>query len=179
MEPSTCIVNYGTSAPAFSNSTLRALGCSIVCLCIAFAISKPLPANAADPTFESALYYDKNNKLLQIEDLSGVDLTQRLTQEISEFPIPRITESNHGVTPACPAAGYAQSMSLKATYAIYYGENDPDNPNEVSRPLKLEYLSGVGARTIHCLPVNVEQACTLPLHCAMGCVGCPSYCCIK
>jgi len=157
---------------------MRCVTFAIACLSIAIAVLFPRFA-VADPTFTTALYYDKNNKLLQIEDLSGVDLQDRLLQEISEFPIPRLTQKNHGSNPPCPGPDTAQKMSKKARYAIYYGEDDPNNPDEHARPLKLEYVIGVDDRDIACMPPNGDTACSWPLHCQQGCTACPGYCCIK
>lgn len=137
-------------------------------------------ANAQTPT--RAFYYNANAKLLQIEDLTNVDMSPRLTQDISDFRIPRmVTKNNNELSPSCPAAGTTQNMSNRASFAIYWGVHDVNDTTEALRPLNLEYLTGVKSldREIKCVPINEDAGCPQGTRCLTGCVSCTSYCCVR
>jgi hypothetical protein len=140
-----------------------------------------LPVHAQTPTTPTtAMYYDKNNNLLQIEDLTGVNMNERLVQDIGNFPIPRMTTSaNADLNPACTAENASQEVSRTAAYAIYYGVTFTADSSEFARPVGLEWLRDVSARSISCQQVKNTTPCSSGYRCLTGCAGCPSYCCVR
>jgi len=135
-------------------------------------------AQSSTPT--TAMYYDKNNNLLQIEDLTGINLDERLVQEIGNFPIPRMTiQTNSDLGSPCPAENATQIMSRNASHAIYYGVTFTSVSSEFARPLGLEWLQEVSGRSISCQQIKNTTPCASGYHCLTGCVGCPSWCCVR
>lgn len=157
----------------------RCVACSwsVILLLGASCVDAACPG---DPTLfctGSALYYDKQNQLLQIETLLGVKRSDRLLQDFGGVPIPHLTSG--GTKKQCSAEGSPQPLARAAAFAIYYLQ-DPSDPTDTLRvPMKIEYVSEVEDRTINCEQLPPVMACTFPKHCAMGCVGCASYCCIN
>lgn len=137
------------------------------------------PAAAYSQTPTCAFYYNQQNKLLQIENLTAVtNFSDRLLQDIGSFPIPRMTtKKNADLIVGCPAPLNPQSMSNAARYVIYYGANNPGDFTEKARPLKLEFVSDV-TRDLKCQQVFENSGCPTGLRCMTGCAGCPSYCCV-
>jgi hypothetical protein len=152
------------------------------CVFLMAAMLGASPAGAActgSYTTGSALYYDKFNRLLQIENLAGVCKTDRSAQPFPNGYIPPALSGRPKTK--CEVDNDPQPMSKKATYAVYYFEDSIHDPNDYFRwAFAKEDVSNVKDREIKCEQQPLVQAgCTAPLHCAMNCVGCASYCCIR
>lgn len=147
----------------------------VLCSTLAVLLLSATTVQAQTPT--RAFYYDVKGNLLQIENLDGLgfpDMVQgRVLQEISEFRIPRMKKTALGV----PCDEPEQQMSKFADFAIYYGVDDPNNPQEKLRPLNLEYVREV-SRTIGCVKLNDDAGCPQGTRCLSTCGSCAGYCCV-
>jgi len=128
----------------------------------------------------TAMYYNANGKLLQIEDVRSIDIRQRLLQDIGNFRIPRmVTRRNADLpSPQCPAEGQTQAMQSSASYAIYWGVANPSSI-EWARPLGIEYVGNMTRSLLVCQQIKEAEPCSTGYRCLTGCAGCPSYCCVR
>ena len=148
-------------------------GCAILGV-----FAQPSDAGAqASQKLVTAFYYDNNDNLLQIEDLSGVSLNTRALSDMDHNRAPVI---NTPPAPALRCTAPTQPMLASAAYVVYYGFQPPvmTGTDLRAKPLKIEYVAGIAGRTLKC-PPGPPSACTWPHWCTCGTAAtCPAGCCI-
>lgn len=159
---------------SITNSILRGTFCFAALTCATVGFCQKLSV---------AFYYDRDNQLVQIEDLTAkTDFGDRLLQDVSEFRVPRMTtKHNSDVQVPCTTPGATQPMSNNAEYVIYWGSSNIYDA--LLHPVYLEYVRDVETRNIVCEQINEGAGCPAGTRCLTSCAGapnnCAAYCCVK
>lgn len=124
------------------------------------------PAAAQNPQLVRGLYYDRNDHLLQIEDVSQTNLSGRTLEDVSGHRITVFT-SPPSPSAGCQPADSSIPMSNKAKYVVYEAAIAVGVPPQTiqffTAPFKFERIQGHVTRQLQC-PTPPDSTCSIPPH---------------